>query len=127
MEIKITRKANHLEVLASGIYSQDVINEYFSRILSESRASGISFVLVDIRQVTEMKDINRFHYAVDTHVLYESYLKSGGKPIRFAYFGSIDQVKGFQPGYDYASRRELPVLLTEDYEKAIKWFSDDSI
>lgn len=126
MEMRIEKRADYLEFIASGIH--DVYNaaERFNLILTSCELADLNNVLIDFRDLAAgNRAISEIGYFKAMGHVYRQHLGVGGRAVRIAVVGQEEMVASWQKVAPAINEFELDTLLTSDYAEAKSWLTNE--
>jgi hypothetical protein len=122
LSVEFHVRSERLEALVRGEYDPDAVVREFGTALEHCRRHGTTSMLVDYRTMKGRGSATlEILYATRVSQLYHEHLEGGGRPLRFAYLGSGEFVKNWQPGVELARAQGLEIMATTDEAEARRW------
>ncbi len=125
-DVNLVQHDGYLEVIVTGSYDVQEAIDRFPHILSTCRLTGQCNVLMDGRDLESgPRATEKILYAFGIQGHYESYVASGGPPLKLAYLAAPAVVTHWEPALETAQDGNVPVGLFATKDEACEWLGVD--
>jgi hypothetical protein len=123
-QLDVELRETYLYLSLTGDYDPDQALRDFGRLLDACTESGLSKVVIDIRDLRNniVNIIDRYEYIKAVNKQYVDYRKRGGGILRIAYVAS-GEIFTLQDNFNetVAENFGFPAIETSDFDEALRW------